>query len=110
MGRLVWRLAGRCWCGAKLRLEADALTMAACRFEEFVRTAGFTRLGEEALMCCEEYLRNRVAGMVGGEDGERMAGVVAEALRAQAARRGVGRWSWSCWGGRRQWSIGWGRA
>ncbi len=35
----------------------------------------------------EEYLRNRVLGMVGGEDGEWMAGVVAEALRAKEARR-----------------------
>jgi WD40 repeat protein len=35
----------------------------------------------------EEYLRARVVGMVGGEDGEWMAGVVAEALRAKAARR-----------------------
>jgi WD40 repeat protein len=33
----------------------------------------------------EEYLRNRVVGI--GEDGEWMAGVVAEALRAKAARR-----------------------
>jgi hypothetical protein len=35
----------------------------------------------------DEYLRNRVVGMVGGEDREWMAGVVAEALRATAARR-----------------------
>ena len=35
----------------------------------------------------EEYLGDRVVGMVGGEDGEWMAGVVAEALRAKAARR-----------------------
>jgi hypothetical protein len=35
----------------------------------------------------EEYLRNRFVGMMGGEDGEWMAGVVAEALRAKAARR-----------------------
>jgi hypothetical protein len=113
------------------RLEADALNMATWRFEEFVRTAGFMRLGEEALsilldddllvarseeavweavvqwnggmagkvgwrgvvgkirfpLMGEEYLRNRVAGMVSGEDGEWMAGVVAEALRAKAARR-----------------------
>ncbi len=35
---------------------------------------------------------NRVVGMVGGEDGEWMAGVVAEALRAKAGRRcGQGR-------------------
>ena len=35
----------------------------------------------------EEYLRGHVAGMVDGEDGEWMARVVAEALRAKAARR-----------------------
>ncbi len=35
----------------------------------------------------EAYLKNRVVGLVGGEDGEWMAGVVAEALRAKAARR-----------------------
>jgi hypothetical protein len=117
-------------CGMR-RLEASALKMAACRFEEFARTVGFMRLGEEALksvldddrlavrneeavweavvgwkwgaagtvgwrgvvgkirfpLMREEYLRDRVAGMVGGEDGEWMAGVVAEALRAKAARR-----------------------
>ncbi len=39
------------------------------------------------LLMGEEYLRNRVAGMVGGEDGEWMTGVVAEALRSKAARR-----------------------
>jgi hypothetical protein len=35
----------------------------------------------------KEYLRHQVVGMVGGEDGEWIAGVVAEALRAKAARR-----------------------
>jgi hypothetical protein len=119
-------------CGM-LRLEAAALRMAACGFEDFSRTGGFMLLGEEALsilldddrlvarneevvweavvgwrggtagkvgwrgvvgkisfpLMGEEYLRNRVVGtrMVGGEDGEWMAGVVAEALRAKAARR-----------------------
>jgi hypothetical protein len=115
-------------CGM-LRLEAAALRMAACRFEEFSRTGGFMLLGEEALsilldddrlvvrseeavweavvgwrggtagkvgwrgvvgkirfpLMGEEYLRNRVVGMVGGEDGEWLAGVMAEALRAKAA-------------------------
>ena len=33
----------------------------------------------------EEYLGSHVLGMVGGEDGEWLAGVVAEALRAKAA-------------------------
>ncbi len=32
----------------------------------------------------EEYLRNQVVGMVGEEDGEWMAGVVAEVLLANA--------------------------
>ncbi len=116
-------------CGMR-RLEADAQKIAACRFEEFARTAGFMQLGEEALsilldddllvarseeavweavvewkgsagkvgwrgvaekvrfpLMGDEYLANRVVGMVGGEDGEWMAGVVAEALRAKAARR-----------------------
>jgi hypothetical protein len=105
--------------------------MAARRFDEFARTAGFVRMGMEELgrvvdddglvsrneeavweamvgwmrsagrvvqwrgvaekirfpLMKEEYLRNRVAGMVDGEDGEWMARVVAEALRAKAARR-----------------------
>ena len=113
------------------RLKAAALKMAAERFEEFARTAGFMRMGGEALgsvldddrlaarneeavweavvawkrgaageagwrgvvgkvrfpLMGEEYLGDRVVGMVGGEDGEWMAGVVAEALRAKAARR-----------------------
>ena len=117
-------------CGMR-RLEAAALKMAAERFEEFARTAGFMRMGGEALgsvldddrlaarneeavweavvawkrgaageagwrgvvekvrfpLMGEEYLGDRVVGMVGGEDGEWMAGVVAEALRAKAARR-----------------------
>jgi hypothetical protein len=41
------------WCGGcgtrMLQLKADALKMAACRFKEFLRTAGFMLLGEEAL-------------------------------------------------------------
>ena len=118
-------------CGMQ-RLEAEALKMAAWRFEEFARTEGFMRMRGDALgsvldddrlvasneeavweavvewkrgaaggaewrgvvgkvrfpLMREEYLRNRVMmGMVGGEDGEWMAGVVAEALRAKAARR-----------------------
>ena len=118
-------------CGMQ-RLEAEALKMAAWRFEEFARTEGFMRMRGDALgsvldddrlvasneeavweavvewkrgaaggaewrgvvgkvrfpLMREEYLRNRVMmGMVGGEDGEWMAGVVAEALRAQAAQR-----------------------
>jgi hypothetical protein len=135
MGRLCLEACGEVlmWSGGcgMLRLEAAALTMAAWRFEEFARTAGFMLLGEEALsllldddrlvvrseeavwdavvgwkggvagkagwrgvvekirfpLMGEEYLRNRVAGMLGGEDAEWMAGVVAEALRAKAARR-----------------------
>ncbi len=36
--------------GCRMRhLEAYALKLAACRFEEFTRTTGFMRLGEEAL-------------------------------------------------------------
>jgi hypothetical protein len=90
-----------------LRLEAAALKMAAYRFEEFVRTTWFMLLGEEApsIYCWTITggmawrggggpvspdgggLPYRVVGMVGGEDGEWMAGVVAEALRAKAARR-----------------------
>jgi hypothetical protein len=117
-------------CGMR-RLEAAALKMAAERFEEFARTAGFMRMEGEALgsvldddrlaarneeavweavvawkrgaageagwrgvvgkvrfpLMGEEYLGDRVVGRVGGEDGEWMAGVVAEALRAKAARR-----------------------
>jgi hypothetical protein len=113
------------------QLEAEAVEMAATRFEEFAKTEGFARMGEEALaivvdddqlaarneeavweavvawkrgaageagwrgvvgkvrfpLMGEEYLGDRVVGMVGGEDGEWMAGVVAEALRAKAARR-----------------------
>jgi len=142
-------------CGMR-RLEAAALKMAAERFEEFARTAGFMRMGGEALgsvldddrlaarneeavweavvawkrgaageagwrgvvgkvrfpLMGEEYLGDRVVGMVGGEDGEWMAGVVAEALRAKAARREGGRVGCSNsrrWGGRR-WRIGWGWA
>jgi hypothetical protein len=41
---LTW--SGGCGMG---RLEADALKMAAWQFEEFARTAGFMRIGEEAL-------------------------------------------------------------
>ena len=123
---LLW--SGRC---GMQRLEADALKMAAERFEEFARTAGFMRMGDEAPssvldddrlvarseeavweavvgwkegkecqvgwrglvgkirfpLMGEKYLTNRVVGMVGRKDGEWMAGVVAEALRAKAARR-----------------------
>ncbi len=39
------------------------------------------------LLMGEEYLANRVVGIVGGEDGEWMAVVVAEALRAKAELR-----------------------
>ena len=35
-------------CGMR-QLEAEALQMAATRFEEFARTAGFMRMGEEEL-------------------------------------------------------------
>jgi hypothetical protein len=117
-------------CGM-LRLEAEALATAAEHFEEFATTAGFMRMGEEALtrlvdddrlaasseeavweavavwmrgeareaarrgvagmvrfpLMGEEYLATRVVGMAGGEDAEWAAGVVAEALRAKAARR-----------------------
>jgi hypothetical protein len=55
----------------------------------------------------EEYLGNRVVGMVGGKDGEWMAGVVAEALRAKEARREGAVLELSCWGGRLWW-IWWG--
>jgi hypothetical protein len=41
----------------------------------------------EVPVSAEEYPRHQVVGMVGGEDGDWMAGVVAEALRAKAARR-----------------------
>jgi hypothetical protein len=42
----LWKWSGRCglW-----RLEADALKMAGQGFEEFVTTAGFLRIGEDAL-------------------------------------------------------------
>ncbi len=64
------------------------------------------RGGEDQVFAVgEEHLENRVVGMVGGEDGEWMAGVVAEALRAKAARREGA--VLEC--GRR-WGIGWGRA
>ena len=53
MGQLSLEACGEVlmWSGGcgMLQLEAAALKMAACRFEEFVRTAGFMRLGEEAL-------------------------------------------------------------
>jgi hypothetical protein len=105
--------------------------MAARRFEEVAKTAGFARMGEEALervldddrlvasneetvweavtgwmrgvasevrvrgvvgkirfpLMAEEYLGDRVADTVREEDREWMARVVAEALRAKAARR-----------------------
>jgi hypothetical protein len=136
MGQLSMDICGELmkWsgsCGLR-RLEADALRMAGQRFEGFVTTAGFMRIGEDVLgslvgddrlvarneeavweavvgwmkgaaargevgwcgivgkvrfpLMGEEYLRNRVVGMVGWEDEEWMAGVVAEALRAKAAR------------------------
>ncbi len=66
------------WSGGRgmLRLEADALKMAACRFEEFARMAEFMRLGEEALSIlmdddrltgCEE--RGGCVGGCGGVEG-----------------------------------------
>ena len=113
------------------QLESEALEMAARRFEEVAKTAGFARMGEEALervldddrlvasseetvweavtgwmrgvasevrvrgvvgkvrfpLMAEEYLGDRVADTVREEDREWMARVVAEALRAKAARR-----------------------
>ena len=135
MGQLSVELCGDVlmWsggCGMR-QLEAEARQMAVERFEEFARTAGFIRMGEEELgrvvdddrlaarteetvweavvgwmrraggmkrgrgvtekirfpLMQEEYLRSHVAGMVDGEDGEWMERVVAEALRAKAARR-----------------------
>jgi F-box/WD-40 domain protein 7 len=123
---LVW--SGEC---GMLRLEEEALKMAAERFEAFAQTAGFMRMGDEALgnvldddrlvarneeavweavvgwmsgssgatrgpggvgqirfpLMEEEYLAYRVVRMVGDADGEWIAGVVEEALRAKAARR-----------------------
>ena len=113
------------------RLEAAAQRMAAARFEEFARTAGYMRIEGQDLMrlmdddrlvasneeavweavvawlagadngrewiCVaekirfplmrEEYLRSHAAGMVDGDCGAWMAGVVVEALRAKAAHR-----------------------
>ena len=120
------------WSGGSgmLRLEAEALTMAAKRFDEFAMTVGFTRMTVEALqnlldenrlfarneeavleavvgwmkgpvgmaggrsvlgkvrfpLMGADYLGNRVVGMLGEEDCEWISGVVAEALRAKAAR------------------------
>ena len=81
-------------CGM-LRLEAAALKMAAGRFEEFARTTGFMRLGEEALslLLWDDRPVSADGGGVPNEstcgDGGRvgMACVVAEALRGKAARR-----------------------
>jgi hypothetical protein len=78
-----------------LRLEAAALKMAAGRFEEFARTTGFMRLGEEALslLLWDDRPVSADGGGVPNEstcgDGGRvaMACVVAEALRGKAARR-----------------------
>ena len=53
MGQLRLEACGEVltWSGGcgMLRLEAAALQMAAERFEEFARTAGFMRMGEEEL-------------------------------------------------------------
>ncbi len=114
-----------------IRLEAEALKMAAKQFNEVAMTAGFMRMTAEALqnlidddrliarseeavweavvrwmngvvgvtgrrdvmgkirfpLMEADYLGNRIMEMVEGEDGEWMAGVVAEALRAKAARQ-----------------------
>jgi hypothetical protein len=120
---------------------AEALKIAAERFDEFARTAGFT-MGVEELgsvvdddrlaarneevvwevkwmkgaagvagwrdgvgkfrfpLMREEYVGSCVLGMVGG-DGEWMTGVLAEALRAKAARREVWCSNSKCWGRRR---------
>ncbi len=53
------------------------------------RRGGMARCGGEGAVPADggEYHGDRVVGMVGDEDGEWMAGVVAEALRAKAARR-----------------------
>ena len=66
-------------CGM-LRLEAAALRMAACGFEEFSRTAGFMLLGEEALSILldddrlvarsEEAVWEAVVGWRGGTTGK----------------------------------------
>lgn len=124
---LMW--SGRC---GMHQLEAEALGMAAGRFEEFAKTARFAQIGEEALMMvvdddrlaarseeavweavsgwmhsggagagrgrgvvskirfplmAEEYLRDRLVDTALEQDKEWMAGVVAEALGAKAARR-----------------------
>ncbi len=75
-------------CGMQ-QLEAEALEMAAGRFQEFARTAGFARMEEEALMMVvdddrlgarnEEAVWEAVVGWIGGAAGEaRGRGVVGK--------------------------------